>query len=55
MDLKKIGDAMFKRGVAPEPEPASRSPILNRAQRRRQEKLARRSRLNGRGQLRGET
>jgi hypothetical protein len=56
MDLKRIGASMFKRGPAlgPAPEPASRSPILNRAQRRRQEKLSRRSCRNGRGKLRGE-
>jgi hypothetical protein len=50
MDLKKIGASMLKR----EPERAPRPPILNRAQRRRQEKLAGRARRNGRGKLRGE-
>jgi hypothetical protein len=49
MDLKKMGASMFKR--APEPAPAA--PSLNRSERRRQEKLARRSLYNGRGNLRG--
>jgi hypothetical protein len=48
MDLKKIGASMFKRGLERAPE----APSLNRSERRRQAKVARRSPYNGRGNLR---